>query len=305
MYDVIVIGGGPAGLTASIYAVRAGLDTLLIELGAPGGQAGTTDMIENYPGFPDGVSGPELMMSFHKQAENLGVKFKFKKVSQLELKGPVKKVYAGDEVYESKTVIISSGAHPRVLGVEGEGKLRGKGVSYCATCDGFFFRGKEVLVIGGGDTALQEALYLSKFCSKVTIVHRRDRLRGAQMLQKRIDKNEKIDVVWDSVVERIEGENSVEKVVLRNVITKETKDINAAGVFIFVGYSPNVDYLPKGLRYDKQGYLITDTEMKTNIPGVFAVGDIRQKGLRQVSTAVGDGAEVIVALERYLAEQED
>lgn len=305
MYDVIVIGGGPAGLTASMYSVRSGFKTLLLQLGVPGGQAATTDRIDNYPGFVDGVSGPELMMNFHQQAERFGVEFKFQGVTSLELEGPVKKVHAGEDVYETKSVIIASGAHPRMLGVSGEANLRGKGVSYCATCDGFFFKDREVLVIGGGDTALQEALFLSKFCKKVTIVHRRDELRGAKMLQDRVAKSSNIEIAWSSVLEEIIGENSVEGAVLKNVDTGELTKMDVAGIFIFVGYQPHVSFLPENLNYDKLDYLVTDDELQTNIPGVFAVGDIRQKALRQVTTAVGDGAEVTVALERYLAEQED
>lgn len=304
MYDVIIIGGGPAGLTASIYAVRAGYKTMLIELGVPGGQAGTTDFIENYPGFPEGISGSELMMKFHKQADLLGVEFKFKQVKKLELTGSVKKVYTDSDIYETKSIIISTGAQPRPLGVEGEENLRGKGVSYCATCDGFFFKDRDVLVVGGGDTAVQESLYLAKFCNKVTLVHRRDALRAAQILQDRAQKNEKIDFIWDSVLEKIEGENKVDKVKIKNVKTGEVRDINVDGVFVFVGYDPNTSYLPDELELDERGYIITDNQLRTNIPGVFAVGDVRQKSLRQVATAVGDGAEVSVALEEYLTQQE-
>lgn len=304
MYDVIIIGGGPAGLTASIYAVRAGYKTMLIELGVPGGQAGTTDFIENYPGFPEGISGSELMMKFHKQADLLGVEFKFKQVKKLELTGSVKKVYTDSDIYETKSIIISTGAQPRPLGVEGEENLRGKGVSYCATCDGFFFKDRDVLVVGGGDTAVQESLYLAKFCNKVTLVHRRDALRAAQILQDRAKKNEKIDFIWDSVLEKIEGKNKVEKVKTKNVKTGEISDIDVDGVFVFVGYDPNTSYLPDELELDERGYIITDNQLRTNIPGVFAVGDVRQKSLRQVATAVGDGAEVSVALEEYLTQQE-
>jgi len=215
----------------------------------------------------------------------------------------VKKVITDDEVYEAKAVIIASGARPRLLGVPGEDKFRGKGVSYCATCDGFFFKDQDVAVVGGGDTAIEEAMYLAKICRQVTVIHRRDRLRATRILQERAFKNEKIQFVWDSVVEEILGKEKAEELVLRNVITQEQKKLKVNGVFIFVGYIPNTDFLPESLQKDEQGYVLTDEELKTNLPGVFAVGDVRQKRLRQVATAVGDGASVIVPLEKYLEDR--
>lgn len=302
MYDVIVIGGGPGGMTAGMYAARAGHKTMILEAGAPGGQASTTETIENYPGFPGGISGPELMMKFYEQTVSFGVEMDFQYVTGLELEGKVKKVIAGEKVYETKAVIIASGARPKVLGVPGEGEYRGKGVSYCATCDGFFFKDKEVAVIGGGDTAVEEALYLSKICSKVYIIHRRDKLRATQILQKRAMENAKIDFIWNSVVDQIDGDDKITGLTLHNVNTQEKQELNIAGVFIFVGYIPNSDFLPRGLTMDEKGYLLTNDALETNIPGVFAIGDVRQKRLRQVATAVGDGAQVITALDSFLAE---
>ncbi|KJS22233.1 MAG: thioredoxin reductase [Clostridiaceae bacterium BRH_c20a] len=302
MYDVIVIGAGPAGMTAAIYTARAGYKTLILETGAPGGQAATTDTIENYPGFPGGISGPELMMKFYEQAVGFGVDMEFQYVDGIEVEGHQKKVKLGDKIYESKAVIIASGARPKVLGVDGESKFRGKGVSYCATCDGFFFKDKEVVVIGGGDTAVEEALYLAKICKKVTIIHRRDQLRANKIAQYRAINNAKIEFLWDSVVDEIRGTENVEELTIHNVRTQEKTRINASGVFIFVGYIPNSDYLPREIGFDEYGYVLTDSMLRTNLPGVFAIGDIRQKRLRQVATAVGDGAEVITALEEYLLE---
>ncbi|NLT95439.1 MAG: thioredoxin-disulfide reductase [Clostridia bacterium] len=301
MYDVVIIGGGPAGMTAGIYAARAGYKTVILETGAPGGQAATTETIENYPGFPGGISGPELMMKFYQQTINLGVEMIFQHVTALEALGPVKKVMAGETVYETRAVIIASGARPRVLGVNGETKFRGRGVSYCATCDGFFFKDKDVVVVGGGDTAIEEALYLSKICNKVTVIHRRDQLRATKIIQERALKNERISFIWDSVVDEIIGNEKVTEVSLHNVKTQEKQSLKVDGVFVFVGYIPNTDYLPVEITLDERGYVVTDKQLQTNVPGVFAVGDVRQKSLRQVATAVGDGALVISALDKYLS----
>ena len=305
MYDVIIVGAGPAGLTSAIYSTRAGYNTLVLEEGTPGGQASTTDIIENYPGFPQGISGPELMMKFYEQAEKFGCTFKFESVKELDLTGKIKKVITSTEIYDSRAVIIASGARPRILGVEGEEKYRGKGVSYCGTCDGFFFKGKEVLVVGGGDTAAEEALYLAKMCKKVTLIHRRDKLRATKILQDKVLSHEKIELIWDSVVDNIFGEKMVEGVTIHNIKTQEKIDLKVEGLFIFVGYIPNSDYLPKELHLDEKGYIISNDTLETNLPGVFVVGDVRQKTLKQVATAVGDGALALVALEEYLEKKED
>lgn len=300
MYEVLIIGAGPAGMTAAIYAARAGYKTAILEHGVPGGQAATTDMIENYPGFPEGISGPELMMKFFEQTQTFGVEMIYEQVQSLDVSGEIKKVVTDKQTIEAKTVVIASGAKPRTLGVANEGRLRGRGVSYCATCDGFFFRDQPVAVVGGGDTAVEEAMYLTKMCASVTLIHRRDELRANKLAQSRAFANEKLHIMYDTVVDEIVGEDKVTQLKLRNKKTDETSTLDVNGVFIFVGYLPNASFLPAELEVDAQGYIITDEEMATNVPGVFAVGDVRQKKLRQVTTAVGDGGAVMHAIEDYL-----
>lgn len=299
MYEVLIIGAGPAGMTAAIYAARAGYKTAILEHGVPGGQAATTDMIENYPGFPEGISGPELMMKFFEQTQTFGVEMIYEQVQSLDITGDVKKVVTDKQTIETKTVVIASGAKPRTLGVENEGRLRGRGVSYCATCDGFFFRDQPVAVVGGGDTAVEEAMYLTKMCSSVTLIHRRDELRANKLAQSRAFANEKLNIIFDTVVDEIVGDDKVTQLKLRNKKTDETSTLDVNGVFIFVGYLPNASFLPAELEVNEQGYIITDEEMATNVPGVFAIGDVRQKKLRQVTTAVGDGGAVMHGIEEY------
>ena len=301
MYDVLVIGAGPAGMTAAIYAARAGYNTAMVEVGVPGGQAATTEIIENYPGFPQGVAGPDLMYKFFEQTQTFGVEMLYGYVEKLECEGEVKKVKVGDNVYESKAVVIASGAKPRTLGVANEDRMRGRGVSYCATCDGFFFKDKDVLVVGGGDTAVEEAMYLTKMCSKVTLIHRRDQLRANRTAQNRAFANEKLEIVYNTTLEEIIGEDKVTAVRLKNKVTGEETVMDINGIFIFAGYLPNNDFFPAELEVDQNGYVLTDEKMQTNIPGVFAVGDVRKKTLRQVTTAVGDGGAVISAIEEYFA----
>ncbi|MBQ2994122.1 MAG: thioredoxin-disulfide reductase [Peptococcaceae bacterium] len=300
MYEVLIIGAGPAGMTAAIYAARAGYKTALVEHGIPGGQAATTDMIENYPGFPEGISGPELMLKFFEQTQTFGVEVIYEQVMSAELNGEIKKVITEQQTIEAKVVIIASGAKPKTLGVSNEGRLRGRGVSYCATCDGFFFKDQPVAVVGGGDTAVEEAMYLTKMCSSVTLIHRRDALRANRTAQNRALNNEKLHILYDTVVDDIIGEDKVTQLSLKNVKTEETSTLDVNGVFIFVGYSPNGSFLPDDLAVDSHGYIITNEEMQTNLPGVFAIGDVRQKKLRQVTTAVGDGGAVMTAVEEYL-----
>lgn len=302
MYDVLIIGGGPAGMTAGIYAARAGYKTAIIEIGIPGGQAATTDMIENYPGFPQGIAGPELMMKFFEQTQAFGVEMLFEHVQSVELDGEIKKVTTNNGVHEAKAIIIASGAKPKTLGVNNEGKFRGRGVSYCATCDGFFFKDQPVAVVGGGDTAVEEALYLTKMCSEVTLIHRRNELRANKVAQERAKNNEKLTIVYDSVLEDIIGEDKVSQLQLRNKVTDAQSNLDVNGVFIFVGYQPNNDFFPPNLLTDAQGYIDANEDLSTNIPGVFVVGDIRKKTLRQVTTAVGDGGLVLHAIESYFAE---
>ena len=257
-------------------------------------------MIENYPGFPEGISGPELMMKFFEQTQTFGVEMIYEQVQSLDLMGDVKKVITDKQTIETKVVVIASGAKPRTLGVANEGRLRGRGVSYCATCDGFFFKDQPVAVVGGGDTAVEEAMYLTKMCSSVTLIHRRDELRANKLAQSRAFANEKLNILYDTVVDEIVGDEKVCQLKLRNKKTAETSELDVNGVFIFVGYLPNDAFLPAELEVNEQGYIITDEEMATNIPGVFAVGDVRQKKLRQVTTAVGDGGAVMHGIEEYL-----
>ena len=300
MEDLIIIGGGPAGLTAGLYASRARLKTTLVERLVPGGQILTTDWVENYPGFPEGLSGFELVDRMKSQAERFGLEIRNHEVQRLEVSSEKKVLITDKGPLETRTVILACGATPQKLGIEGETGLTGKGVSYCATCDGPFYRDQEVAVIGGGDTAVEEAIFLTKFARKVHLVHRRDALRAVQLLQDRALANEKIAVVWDTVPTAVVGENGVEGIDLKNVKTGSVSRLPVEGVFIFIGYSPNNDLVKGHVNLDKNGFVITDNDMATSVPGVFAAGDIRSKLLRQVSTAVGDGATAAVAAERYL-----
>jgi thioredoxin reductase (NADPH) len=300
-HDLLIIGGGPAGLTAALYGARGGLDTVVLEMGAPGGQAGQTDRIENYPGFPEGVSGIELAMKFAEQAGRFGARVEMTTVQGVELGGEVKKVFTGSAEFTARAVIIASGAHPRPLGVPGEEQLRGRGVSYCATCDGAFFRNKKVAVVGGGDAAVEEALFLTRFASQVTIIHRRDALRATQVIQERARDNPRVSFHWSTVVTAIKGQDKVGSLELKDVRSGATREEDFDGVFIFIGLEPNTAFLGGALALNDGGYIVTRENLATSVPGVFAAGDVRAKDFRQVSTAVGDGAEAAMAAERYLA----
>ncbi|WP_028320293.1 thioredoxin-disulfide reductase [Desulfatiglans anilini] len=300
MYDLIIIGGGPAGLTAGLYAARARLNTILLEKFAPGGQILTTDWVENYPGFPDGISGFELIDRMKNQAEKFGLNIESQEVTRLDLDGDIKTIHTNKGKLETLAIVLATGAFPQKLGVEGEGLLTGKGVSYCATCDGPFYRDQEVAVIGGGDTAVEEALFLTRFASKVHLIHRRDKLRATQLLQERAMASEKIHIIWDTVCSRITGATGVEGLDLRNVKTGETSLLPVQGAFIFIGYSPNNQLVDGLLKTDDYGFVVTDENMQTSVPGVFAGGDIRSKQLRQVSTAVGEGAAATFAAEKHI-----
>lgn len=300
MYDIIIIGSGPAGLSAAIYAQRACLDTIVIEKnGISGGQVLNTWEVDNYPGFP-GVTGFELSRQFREHANKLGARVVQDEVVQVELSGNVKKVVCEEETYEARCVILASGAHHRTLEVPGEEELRGAGVSYCATCDGAFFRGRTVAVVGGGDAALEDAIFLARMCEKVYIVHRRDKLRGAKRLQERLQALENIEFVWNSETVAIEGNAQVEALRLRQIKTGEERRLDVDGVFIAVGIAPESELYAGQLELDEQGYIRADESGQTSVPGVFAAGDVRTKALRQILTAASDGANCVASAERYL-----
>ena len=298
-YDLVIIGAGPAGLTAGLYAARARLNVLLLEKAAPGGQILITDWIENYPGFPEGLSGYDLAEKMRVQAEELGLKIETAEVHSLNLSSDIKEIVLKDRSIRTKSLIIASGASPKKLGI-GEDKYMGKGISFCATCDAPFFKEKTVVAIGGGDTAVQEAIYLTKFAKKVYLVHRRDELRATKILQERALANDKIEFVWDSVVTGVEGFFGIEGVHVKNVKTNEEKTIKANGCFIWVGILPNTEFLKGSVKTDEFGFIIADAKMKTNVPGVYVAGDVRDTPLRQVSTAVGDGAIAAISAEHYI-----
>jgi thioredoxin reductase (NADPH) len=303
MYDVVILGGGPAGLTAALYTARGGLKTVILEKSMPGGQAALTDQIENYPGFPGGVSGPELMQKFLEQAMRAGAEFKTQEAVQADLLPLEKKITTGQgEELTAQAVIIATGAQAKKLGVPGEERFTGRGVSWCATCDGAFFREKRVAVVGGGDAAVEEANFLTKFAREVVIIHRRDELRAAAVLQERAKKNVKISFLFNTVLLEIAGTQSVEKLRLKNVKTGAESEEAFAGVFIFAGTVPNTAFLEGKVELDDFGYVLTHDYLKTSVPGVFSAGDVRKTFLRQVSTAVGDGAVAAMAAEHYLAE---
>lgn len=301
MYDTIIIGAGPAGMTAALYAARSNLKVALIEGGLPGGQMNNTSDIENYPGYAN-ISGPELAEKMFEPLENLGVEHLYGFVENIENHGDVKKVITDDEEFETRTVIVATGSKHRLLGVPGEEELNSRGVSYCAVCDGAFFRDQDLLVVGGGDSAVEEAIFLTQFAKSVTIVHRRDELRAQKVLQDRAFANDKINFIWDSVVKEIKGENRVESVVIENVKSGQVTEQAFGGVFIYVGLDPVSDFVQELHIQDHAGWIVTDNHMKTNVTGVFAVGDVRQKDLRQVTTAVGDGAIAGQEAYKYITE---
>ena len=301
--DLIIVGGGPAGLTSAIYSARALIDTMVIEKMLPGGQPVLTSFIENYPGFPDGISGPEFAERLEAQARRFGAKIV---TSQPVVE--VSKVEDGFEVktegdsFWGKAVIIATGTSPRKLGVPGEDTFTGRGVSYCAVCDGAFYKDKVVAVVGGGDSAIVEAIYLTRFASKVYVIHRRNQLRAEKILQERAFSNPKISFIWDTVVQSIEGEKKVELLRLKNVKTGETSEIYTDGVFVYIGSIPNSSMVKGLVELDESGFIITDNLMRTNIPGIFAAGDVRNTTFRQLATAVGDGAIAANTAEKYLGE---
>lgn len=287
--DVVIIGAGPGGMTAALYASRSNLKTIIIEKGAPGGELLNTADVENYPGFTK-ISGPELADNFYQSAMAFGAEHVYGDVKSVTVDGIYKMVDTGSKVYQAPVVIVATGAYNRKLGVPGEEELSGQGVSFCAVCDGFFFRNRELVVIGGGDSAVEEGTYLTQFADKVTIIHRRDELRAQQILQDRAFANPKVNFLWDTVVESINGENAVESVTIRNVKTDEVSDFSAGGVFIYVGILPNSEIVADLNVTTPDGWIKTNDFMETDVPGLFAIGDVRLKHLRQVATAVGDGS---------------
>ncbi len=305
MYDVIIIGGGPAGLTAGLYTSRARLKSLLIEKGFTGGQVMTTEWIENYPGFEEGIGGAELSRKMETQAVKFGLEIVQGSVIEIAVVGGIRKVTLEDGTrYDTKSIILATGSNPRPLKIEGEDEYRGRGVSYCATCDGAFFKDETLAVIGGGDSAVEEGLFLTKFAKTVYIVHRRDSLRAAKVVQERAFANPKIKFVWDSVPEKIEGnESGVTTLHIKNVKTGEQSRLDVGGIFIYVGYNPNIEFLKGLVELNENNYIVADENMSSSVPGIFVAGDVRAKPLKQIATAVGDGAVAAVAAEKYIEEK--
>lgn len=300
IFDTIIIGGGPAGLSAGLYASRSRMKTLIIERAKYGGQATTTDELENYPGSIENCTGTTLSQRMRQQAEEFGTEFVKDEVLEVELEGEVKVIKCRKGTYEAKTIIIATGATPRLGGFDNELELRGRGISYCATCDADFFTDLDIAVVGGGDSAITEAIYLAKFGESVTVIHRRDSLRAAKSLQEKAFANPKIKFIWDSVVEAANGDEILESVTVKNVKTGEVSDLEVNGCFVFVGYLPISELFKGKVNMNSRGDIITDEEMRTNIPGVFAAGDIREKLLRQVITAAADGAIAATCAEHYI-----
>ena len=302
IYDVVIIGGGPAGLTAGIYASRDRLDTLLVEKGIIGGQIVNAEHVENYPGFPEGISGYELTLLIQKQAEKYGLKTLIAEVTGIALQNSKKVVKTTQGDFEAKIIIIAGGAQRQKLGVPGEAEFLGRGVSYCATCDAAFFKDQPVAVIGGGDAAITEALHLAKFASKVTLIHRRAELRATRIMQERALAEPKLNFIWNATVEKIEGEDFVKRLRLNDVRTKEKSTLEVNGIFVSIGFKPDTDYLKGILALDETGHVITNEKMETKIPGIFAAGDIRHDSARQAITASGDGATAAIYAGRFLTE---
>ena len=299
-YELVIFGGGPAGLTAGLYAARGGLNVILIEKIVPGGQVLITDWIENYPGFPEGLSGPDLVQKMTEQVKQFDLNIESNEVVSVDLSEPVKKITLNDRTITTHTIIIATGASPKKLGVPGEDTFYGKGISSCATCDGPFFKDCIVAAVGGGDTAVQESLFLTKFAKKVYLIHRRDKLRAAAILQKRALANEKIETIWDSVLTDISGLTNVENITVQNVKTGDKTQLSVDGCFIWVGTIPNTKFLADSVKLDEHGFIIAGLNMETSVSGVFSAGDVRNTPLRQIATAVGDGAIAAISAENYI-----
>jgi thioredoxin reductase (NADPH) len=304
MEELVIIGSGPAGLTAAIYAARAMLSPLVITGNALGGQAATTSEVENYPGFPEGLGGLELMQRMQEQAERFGARVEIDEVLEASLSSHPFHLGTVGGRFEARSLIVATGVSPRLLGVPGEAEFKGRGVSYCATCDGFFYQGKMVAVVGGGDAAVEEAIFLTKFAQKVYIVHRRNRLRAQRIVQQRALENPRVEVIWNNVVTEVLGTRTVSGIRVRDVLTNQERVIDVDGMFSYIGNVPNTQLFQGQLDLDERGYVVTDRRMHTSVPGVFAAGDVQEKVLWQVSTAVGSGAVAAVEAERFLAELE-
>jgi len=304
-YDVLIIGGGPAGLSAAIYAARGGLKTGLFEKGIIGGQINVTDEVENYPGFPEPLSGFDLTDKMRQQAERFQTRFIDEEVTAIGLEGLCKIIETRENSYRAKALIVCTGAHPRLLNVPGEERFTGRGVSYCATCDGALYRDKVVAVVGGGDSAIEEGLFLTRFAKKVIVIHRRDELRAQKIIQERAFNNPKMEFIWNTVIQEIHGEGKVEKLELVNRETKEITMLPVDGIFIYVGILPNNELLESRIALDNSGFVLTDEYMQTNVPGIYAAGDIRHTVLRQVVTATSDGAVAAWSAEKWIIENYD
>jgi len=300
--DLIILGSGPAGLSAALYAARADLDPMVLTGRTLHGQASTTDIIENYPGFPDGISGPELGLLFQAQAERFGAQVELDEALKVDLSKKPIVLETYSKQYELKSLIITTGATHRKLDIPGEGKLTGRGVSYCGTCDGWFFKGKDIVVVGGGDSALEEGIFLTRFAKSVTVIHRRDELRAGAILENRAFANPKIKFIWDTIVTEILGNDAVNAVRLKNIKTEEEKIHETDGVFIFIGHDPNTQLFAGQLERDDQGYIIVNQSMETSVPGVFAAGEVADPSFRQVITSAGMGAAAAIQATRYLEE---
>jgi thioredoxin reductase (NADPH) len=301
--DIIIVGGGVAGLTAGLYAKRGGMDTLLIEKMFSGGQIATTYMVENYPGFDEPIGGPELAMKLEAHARKFGLEILYDEVIELKLDDKIKTVVTTGGEYQAKALILCMGAQPKMLGLEKEELFRGRGVSYCATCDGAFYKEKDVAIVGGGDTAVEDAVFLAQHARKVYLIHRRDALRASKILQNRMFQNPKIEVLWNTVVDEILGEQEVEGLLLRNVKDGTKRDLKVDGLFVAIGIQPNSELIRGKITTNEIGFVIADENMATNIPGVFVAGDLRQKPLWQIITAAADGAVASISAQRYIMEE--
>lgn len=303
-YDIVIVGGGPGGLTAGLYGARAELKTVAIERYMPGGQIANTEDIEDYPGF-ESISGPELAMKMSNHAQKFGLEIITDDVQEVYSKGDIKIVKAAEREVTAKAVILATGGSPNHLKVPGEKEFSGKGVSYCAICDGAFFKGEVIAVVGGGDAAVEEAMFLTKFGSKVILIHRRDELRAQKIIRTRAFANEKLEFLWDSVVEEIKGDTKVRSLSIKNVKTGEISNLDVGAVFIFIGFVPNSNIVSEDVKKDENGYFVTDMNMETSVPGLFAIGDVRVQLVRQITNAVGDGTTAAVAAEKHIERLED